>query len=710
MIRIDQSETIEGLTVYPDADSDIMFYVLPNTPTFRLDNGVPVFLFMKYKFPIERAAGKKGGGLAFFDVEFVVPEDKMKKVKEFLQERINRAYAQRGQQPPPVQIGKLTFTRGKASINLENLSNVMVEKVWNPASPALYGNYITPFTVEFTPEGATLFETALKGKGGAVQVAYELYTFARLPPIKVTGFWSQHKFYQFYQKIDVDWSFWGDDNYQETMTETFHNDEFYQLDFDWGAVTDEKVKSQIRQATQRSFDDSIARNLMKDVAPVSDENRKLPDGIEHVTRNMIQDKSASVTLNYSENQAIEWSPNPRGTLPNITSYPGVKVEDHFKLVDLDDPFFKTINVTVMVNADFERLPIHSVEVHLEYNQGNTHTIEEPIFKSANDIGKFASFIENKILKYKYWYQVNYKGEAQTFKSQEIETDEESLVINVDDTGILLIDASAGDIDFDKIKTVQVALQYENIEDQFILDKSTKSHAVTKILFQPVRNQYKYRVKYNMADGRVFQGDWISAQSNQLYINSPFSNTRTITVRSLGDLEKDINTIFADLKYEDAQNQYVVTQNIALSKARPFFDWAFPVVSAGAGKVTYSATIQYKDGTSETVSKEISGNVIEIGKIADILEVQVVFDLLDITKVKLAKVSLSYKDEPNNIDEKKDFLFKAGSTSPMTWTVKLKDKTKNSYQWQAEFFMVDGTKKSIDLKTGSEPTLLLEVPA
>lgn len=724
MIRIDKSEIIEGCTIYPDDDSDITFYVLPSTPRFRFENGIPIFKFLKYRFPIDRPDGKKGGGMVFFDVEFVVPDETMIKVKEQLQERINKNYTDPGNPPPPVRIGQLTFTKGKSSLNLENLSGVLVEKAVNPGSPSMYGKYITPFTVEFTPDGATIFEQALKGKGGAIQVAYDLWTFARLPPVTVRANWDQHKFYQFYQTMDIDWSWWSDDSYRETVRETVHNDESYHMEIDPGGITDQKVISQIRDAVQRSFDDAIARNLLKDAAPVSDEDRKLPEGIEHVTRDIIKDSNAFVSVQYTEKTVIEWNPAPRGTLPNITNYPGVNWDDYFIEIDANDPFFQQINVSIMVNADFEKLPIHSIEAHLDYNQGNIHTIEEPIFRNSNDVAKFRSYIENNIYKYKYWYQVNYKGESQVFKSKEVEIDDKSLVINVDDTGILLIDVATGDLDFDKVKSAQVTLQYEDagvplIEKQFTLDKSNKTYRITELIFQPRRNKYKYWVKYYMLDGRTFQGDQLSGQSNQLYINSPFSGIKTIGIRSLGDMEKDISIIYLDLKYDDSKNDYIVTQSIALSKSLPFFDWTFSVLSAGAGKVTYSGTIQYKDGTSEDIPEtEEKGTTITIGGIQDILEIQVISDLIDFNMVKLGKVSLSYKDKKidaatgqvvYDIDENKDIIIKAGPASLPVWTVKIKDKTKKSYTWQATFFMKDGTTKKTEPLTSSESTIVLEVP-
>ena len=60
---------IEGLSVFGDDSRRNAFYVLPNAPRFRIDPDTkkPVFKFIKYKLPVDRPDGKKGGGFVIFD-------------------------------------------------------------------------------------------------------------------------------------------------------------------------------------------------------------------------------------------------------------------------------------------------------------------------------------------------------------------------------------------------------------------------------------------------------------------------------------------------------------------------------------------------------------------------------------------------------------------------------------------------------------------
>lgn len=724
-MRLDRNQIINGVTVYGDDERDNVFYLLPKTPRFRLDeNGLPIFKFIKYRLPVDRPDGKKGGGFCIFDAEFVVSEEAKTTVVDVLQQQVNQLYNNRRQEPPKVETGTITYTEGAASLNLEGLGGTLVEKVFNPGSPSLYGNLVTPFTIEFTPEGAAVFEDAMKGKGGVVQVIYDLTCWAKLPPVKVDGRFFATQFYSFFQQIDVDWNLWREDSYRETIRESVRESESYKITYDFAKLEDEKLKQDIRAWAQRTMEDAIERKMIESVTPVSEEDREKPKGIENVTRNISSTKVSSFRLEYREEQAIKWTPDPRGTLPNISSLKDkdgnpLNLDDFFIEVDANDPFFETINVTARVNADFENLPIDSVEVHIDYPQEDgAREIWEEIFLNPDDTKKFAAYIANNSANYKYWYQVNYKGESQVFKSEEIETDEQILTINVDDLGLLNLDIYAGDLNFDQVRQAQVTLQYEDrandvdlIEHQFTLDSENRHQRLQELIFHPMENPYRYRVKYFMSNGKEFQVDWKEGRSQQHYVNDPFNATKTVGVRAAGDLENEISTIFLDLKYVDSGNEYTQVQSVALSKDQPFFDWSFPAIDDTVGSVFYSGNIQYKDGTNEPIDEvETTESTLLVGKlIQDNLEITIVPDLIDFSEVRLAKLSLRYEDEANGVNERKDFILKEGSSIEI-WTVELEDKTKVEYEWQVTYFMADGSRRESEAVMTSDPSIILEVPS
>ena len=125
---------------------------------------------------------------------------------------------------------------------------------------------------------------------------------------------------------------------------------------------------------ERSLQDAVLRLMIPDIEAVPKDDRGMPEDIEHLKRSFETTRVASFEQEYRENSAIEWNIVPQGTLPNITNMVDgdgnpVLWADHATEVDLNDPFFQTLHVKVGVNADFAALPIHSIEVKLEYKHG-----------------------------------------------------------------------------------------------------------------------------------------------------------------------------------------------------------------------------------------------------------------------------------------------------------------------------------------------------
>ena len=728
MLQIDKIQQINDVTVYGDDKSDFTFYLVPQTPRFRLEDGKPVFKFIKYR-ELRKEGNDLFGGVCAFDTEFVVAPDKLAAVKQELQNQVNAIYQPRGQQPPPVVVGPLTYTGGTANLNIGE-GGTLVEKVRGAGKPSLYGNNVATFWVELTKEGATVFEQALQGQGGFVSVVYDLKIWAKLPPVTARGWWHASSFYSFVQEINTEDNFWSEDSYEESVRETMRKNEVMGTEFNFvgnpamSAEDQRKMEADIRAAVTRQLEDAVERNMLKEIEKTDPDTKSLREDqdIEDIKRTVSKTQIADVNISFKESQVIEWNIVPQGLLPNITTMKGpdgkgFNWKDYALEVDLNDPFFQTLEVSLRVNADFVDLPIFNVEAKLSYPFGPNPMVEEYTFSKPDDVGKFRTFVADKNRKYKFVYQVNYKGDNRVFTSEEVETDDTQLTINVDDLGILVVDIAPGDINFTQVKQAQLVVRYEDqgltpIERQFTLTEAKNTFQIREVIFKPRTKPIKYSVKYFMADGREFEIKGKEQDASQIYINDPFSAMKTVGLRAVGDLNTKIQSIMVDLVYKDAgNNNYTQTKSMALSKGTPFFDWTFPVIDENAGELTYSGTIQYADGTTQDIPEtKATRSTIQLGDVvADRLEVMIVPDLIDFTAVKLVNVSLRYVDDPNHVDERKDLIFKAGEQSK-NWTVDLKNKAARDYKWSARFFMSDGSRKEVTDQPGQGETVILEVPA
>lgn len=733
MLYINNQRVIENIVVYGDDRQFNVFYPVPEKPTFMVDEkGYPVFKFIKYRFPIDRADGKKGGGFVVFATEFTIPDEKMAIIKSKLQEEVNAIANSENISPvPEAKIGTIRYNKGTSRLLFEK--NDFIERMFDAGKPSLYGKNVSTFSLELSVEGAALFESALQGKGGFISVVYELYHDAKLPPITVVGTFNADSFYSFVQDINIEERICAEDDYKETLTEIMTKSESKHLTIDPGSAQIEpKVMDQLRSWGQSTLDDAAER-LMIEALPVEDpaEARKWyqEEDIEDVRKEITKHRISDFTLHYTEESYIEVNINPNGPLPNITTLIDkegnpILWEDYAQEVDLNDKFFKQINATVQVNAPFDELPIHSVEVKLMYKGEPMDVIGSEVngeyqFTKTDDVARFATYIKDDDYNYSYSYQVNYKGAAKIFQSEEIQTNESVLTVNIDDVGILYVQVTPGDIDFKQIKQAQVLMEYEDsshgvdkISDQFILTESTSEHVFKHIIFSKRNKPYRYKINYKLTDGKEFEGEWQEGNSNRLFINDPFTLSKTVGFRASGDLETEISNIFIDAIYKDEANNYKVSKSLSLHKENPFYDWYIPVIDKDVTTITYNGTILRKDGTQEEIAEvSTDSSTIIVGEnIENLLQITVMADLLDFdTLIKLAHVQLHYSDTDNGVDVRKDITFKAGAVVPESWLVKLKDKTKKSYNYKITYYLQDGSKKEVSNEGVTDLTLFLELP-
>lgn len=719
MLLWDQPLAVEGYTAYRDSLKSNLFYVMPRQPSFRVEAGRPVFNFTMYRKSIERADGSLGGGFLIADVQCAVPDEDHPKILGALQELLDQRFGS-STAAPRAEIGQLAFTRGTSSIQILDSGGKMVQSVRSPGAPALYGKMITPFTAELSPEGAALLEASLQGQGGVVQVVYDVWLPVALPPVEATVWFEASKFMEFHQQVDIDWNCWGQDEYRESISEQFRSSDAGGVEINPGSVTDQKVLGAVRDWAWTSLEEAVQRMALTDIEPVSKDDRKIPDGIDNAWRDISVSKMASFRRTYREGQVMEWNPQPRGTLPNITTLLGpdgqpLAWKDFSQIVDLDHPLFRTLKADVRANAPFGELPIDSVEVKLQYDSGSVHRVQEFSLRSPDDVGHFETFIENDVYDYRYSYQVNYEGESRRFDAAPETTNEKVLTVNVGDLGVFDLQLEAADLDFTQVAQAKVTVQYEDpaggvppLEHAVMLTKDHPTARVQQVIFAPVTQPHRHQVKYTMANGKEFVGDWTTSRSQRLFIGDPFRATRVISLRAFGDLNTRIDTIFMDVSYADEANGYTQTKSFALNKTAPFVDWAIPVIDEKAGEVSYTGTIRFANGTIEAIPREVAtGNTILVGDVPRAIDV--LPDLVDWTKAKLVKVSLHYVDDAHTIDESRDIVFKSGQPQAV-WTHAFKDKTKPLYDYRVTYFLTSGGTKSLE-STSSELSLVVpEVPA
>lgn len=736
MLKIDKQQTLHGVTVYGDDTRDDTFYLLPPGPSFRLVDGKPSFQFIKYR-KLRKSGDDLFGGMVAFDTELTVDADTLAKVTADLQAQVDAATARRallrgpsGGTPAqrPVRIAPITFTDGSVDL-LIGEGDAFVQKVRGAGMPSNYGANVASFRIELTQEGAALFEQAMQGDGGFVQVVYKLKHWAKLPPIRASARWSASRLYAFSQVVSIDDPVCGESSYSESVRETMKSNEVMDIRFDFISAPDAsaedvaKTEKTIRDTITRQLEEAVERNMLDVIQKENPDVKSLRDegGFEEIRRSVSKRAFSDVSIGWTENQVVKWSIAPQGMLPNITAMKGPDGKgfawaDYAREVDLDDAYFRTIDVNLRVNADFDDLPIFNVVATLEYPHGSAAKTESFTFSKPDDLARFRTFREGDKAKYRFSYKVNYEGASKAYVAPAIETADTELTINVDDLGVLMVDIAPGDINFELIPRAQLVLRYEDagiapFERQVTLTADSANHRIREVLFQPRTRPIRYQVRYFYADGREKLGPWIEQMGQQVYVNDLIKAKRTIGVRAIGDLQARIASISVDLEYIDAANDDAQATSVVLSKSSPFFDWEIATATETGGTIRWRERVTFADGTSKAKDwQQASGNTVFVGELVEAkLEVMVVPDLLDFSALKLVNVSLRYRDRGHDVDLRKDLLFKPGDEAK-TWTVPLEDDAARDYTWSARFFLADGSRRELVDQPSTGDTLILELPA
>jgi hypothetical protein len=729
MLKMDNVRTIEGHQIHGDdqpARSNV-FYVMPRFPRIaRLENGGLALRFFEYD-AIRRVGESQFGGFVAFDTDLSIPPETMDKIRTGLQEELNNRFGANG---PKAQIQTVPWLNGSVRLILEE-DGKAVEKITGSTVPSLTGDNTACFFLELTVLGTAIFKDALsKGTGSGIQVQYGLGHYWRAPEGRAWGHWHASAFYSFFQDVNTEDNFWSEDSYTEITSTTRYKNEVTETHFapvaDPGLTPEQQATfdAAMRASITTQLEAGVQRNLLEAVQAVDPSVKQWTEDqdIEDVRRQISNTQISDVHVEWTEAKALIRTIHPGGMLPTVTSLKDangtpLKWEDYYSKVDVDE-FLRSLRLSIRVDADFEDYGITLVEVKVRYPHGdNAKTTEDTFTKDDAGTPKKQEFIvANKIRKFFWSYTVHFKGDTEPWTSEEVEDDGTDLNVKVANLPVLKLDIVNGDINFEQVSRARVRVRYtggvQPVERFYNLTATDEAHKLLEVIGKPRTGNVTYQTTYTMkGDGREITGPELTTDADIISVDDAFRSLRTVTFQAVGDLENDISDITVQATYEEAGNNYRRDFAVTLSGDGKTFDtWTFPTVDETKGKLSYTATIGHRDGTSEDVDvPEAKGTRFQLGrKFVDKLEVRIVSDLLDWTRLKMVNVSLQYlHSTPPTTD---DFLFRPTDAEPKSWSVFLPKDKPASYKHVITYFLTDGTRKTDTKDNVTEESLFLEIPA
>jgi hypothetical protein len=728
-------------TVFPDSDSDTTFYVIPNMPRLRWENGQPVFLFLKYREAVRSDGADPtslGGGYVQFDCELALSKGQHDQVAGDLQDMVNRAYRVRGAQAPPIKLASpIWHDSDKVSVSLLTFppkadGTGFVTYIAGAGKPSLLGSANASFGMELTQRGAALLWQAFQMPTLPVAVVYHIEFMAEFPAVQMHVWVDASQIHHFHEEIqkDIDSSVWGDtdQSYTDTMQEVFSK-------WSVGGVTVNsfdpalagnndfaKLKKDMEEQGWAMMEQQLQQDMKDKFAATPDAAKGAQEDYKTTVRDYFQSFDDHLDVTFTDKSTVPWPTGMQASMTMLTSQSGPNGErpvlsQMFREVSLDDPFFQLLQVKIFCNCDFDADPIDSVIVYVTYG---ARTDSFDFRKAATPTIHTYRTYRDKALgdAFSYSYEVHYKASDKVLKSKPDTKSGTILQIDVKDMGYLKVDIASGAVNWDAIDTLQVRIRYGDqangvdlAEDAFVLKSGAASQSYSRMIYAPVTHAYEFAVDYFFKNSQRITGTWTPGGKAKLFINDMFSDSLNIRLLAAGDWSA-MQKIVVDLDYQDAAHTYGKQTTLELTATGDNQTWLVPVWGGGPEAYRYRQLVVYKDGRmsqGDWTPQSGSAALVVGEQWGAILTIGCMSDLIEWTAVRLVKVTIHYADPANGVDETEDFVFTSAKPSAPPWKLGIKDKTKTSYDYTATYYLPDGSHRAQTVKNAADETIILQLP-
>lgn len=654
--------------MYADDQRPGVFHPLPTEVRLRRTPGGPAVLsLLKY-----RAAGGATGGILDLQTELALTSAELDEALTFAREHL-AATGVTGVEP---SLGQPLWIDGSAQLLVQSIGSSPALQVVT-AQPALTGTNPASFQAALTPESATLLWAQLRDGGRPLQVSYRLRVMARMPSGQVRAF------------LRADTSAAA------------------------GATTTEQARDALVAASAGGVE-------VLDWPPDGDPallEQFTAWGWEWLGRWLPPHGTAptsDIDALFTATNGLPWPIVAGGSLEPLDP---AADRDCLREIDLTKPIIERTSVSVRCNADFDTGRIAAVTAHLRYGDAR----HDAVFTRDDMVEDFAFTVDPALgREITVRPVISFAASSRTLELPERRTDRSHVLISFDHTGWLTLDLSTPEIDWQTVRHVEAGLRYgdaehgvEQVEDVLRLDEAHPALRYERAIYAPQTRPVELRLAYQLADGRRIERDWTPLSDDTVLVRAPFDSWLDLTVRAAAAFGP-VSGFVVDLEAEDGTGR-TAQQTVRLAPGAETARWRIGTVEPATGDFRYRVTTLWADGGS-TVDEWRTGRgsqTLDVGpRPAALLDVTVVADLIDFTKVKLVKTVLRHHTADGQTHSH-DVGFGAGRPTSANWRLPLTDRPpdgKVEYTVSSTFYLADGTRRQTPETTAADAVVVLQLPA
>ena len=406
MLTLERSLTIEAgnrpITVYRDDVAAHRFYVLPDEPRIAKDeDGNAIFSLIVYRTDEEQLSddqkGDLGGGIMTFTAELAFDTEDFDDVKRKL---ISVAFGDEEEADElEVDLDYVPFIEGRVRVALAgevgDKPGQFVDSIIGEGKVSAIGSNRKAVMAKLTQAGASLFSQLKDLPTLPINLEYNLTFEHRLVGVKMRVFCNMETGYKLakefiHHRVTED-DGCGSKSYREDRVREVHQElrTSKVCGVEVTPLTSE-IDSDTLLALEKFGFDMLERETQRAVQLQIANEKQITD---HWLKEFTIDSRNDFNFELTRQMVLERDYFPSANVSNMLR----ARDDLITFIDLRTDFFSRLEVPVRVNADFGKLPLDSVTVHIEYTReriggGGTEDISESFnYTDGTTINKFVTF-------------------------------------------------------------------------------------------------------------------------------------------------------------------------------------------------------------------------------------------------------------------------------------------------------------------------------
>ncbi|MEM7152821.1 MAG: hypothetical protein AAF799_08260 [Myxococcota bacterium] len=784
MLTLTGFRTIADCNVYPDDVDPLTLYTVTGTPTVAKDaDGKPLISLIWYRRDVselteEERKTKLGGGILSLTVELTMTDEQELEIRKTVSEdpvlhkRLARSHKTRKwwideAEEDPKELAKalkltgLPVLDGAVNIGIlgessenEDTQGEFVASLVGSSKASMTGNQRAAFQAKLTQDGAVLLWEAFERDLTAVLVNYDLLFHHRLDAVEMRVWCYARKthslIHEQWNDLQENASFSRRTSGSSTTVSYSHDQSMSAGDvlrevssasqFSGVKITPsvplDPDAEQTLMTTGQSMLSEFMADAFLDYTPVQAETEELPEvetslpeygdtkyGRDSISQYSLKDwnQSMSATLNHTfkMKKVLEGRVGPQANLTNI--FDGHEPAEFRAQVELEDDWYKYLDVEVLCTTDFSRDPVDLVKVHLHYDEagelGNQNEVADFVFRADDPNPKhFLTYLADvKKRSYDYEIEVFYRDSSENY-TIEGTTDETILVLDTDSLGVLKVAVQAGLINWDRIAQIQVDMAYGRgrsaHETQFMIDEDNQNHEWTAVIGDKIDQAYTYTLTVRTKDDQRIVLPEQKSRSGTLLIDSPLKDELEVIIVPAGNFGKDglLSQVLVAMKYT-YEDDRVVDEIVTLSRESDNARWAVPLVDSQRREYEYQVKAVYSDGVvREDAWRKTDTNILTVGDPFSV-RVEVIPTLLNIPpgRFTFGTLHLQFQDEEEPEVRAETTMTISEFHKPLAWRFRLVHPDRRSFQYTLTLYDSEGKEHKLPTATENKDVLVLKPP-